>query len=179
MPFEIEPYRDNAAVGRVRICLKDNIDCSEAAAISQLCLHLTGRCRIFYLDLADMGEVSREMVACLCSYLRWGRETGVSVRIVNAAAHHLSALGTAGISEFGTAAAGERPCAGTDIDETRQSAADAVMSTTATHLPGTTPAGAQRPAKVCGRPLFPAHRKGAKRRSAEVRSRKTRALLRD
>jgi hypothetical protein len=125
MPFDIEPYGGNAAVGRVRIFLRDRVDRSEAMAISQSCRRFGGRCRIFYLDLADMGEISREILAWLGSYLRWGRETGVSVRIVNAAAHHLSSLRVAGISECGTAALGERLCAVSGADDAWLPAADA------------------------------------------------------
>lgn len=125
MPFDIEPYGGNAAVGRVRIFLRDRVDRSEAMAISQSCRRFGGRCRIFYLDLADMGEISREILAWLGSYLRWGRETGVSVRIVNAAAHHLSSLRVAGISECGTAALGERLCTVSGADDAWLPAADA------------------------------------------------------
>lgn len=179
MPFDIEPYGGNAAVGRVRICLRDRVDRSEAMAISQSCRRFGGRCRIFYLDLADMGEISREILAWLGSYLRWGRETGVSVRIVNAAAHHLSSLRVAGISECGTAGYAERLCDVTGADDAWMPAADAETSSAAAHPGAAAAAGAQRTAEQCGRAVAPACRKAVTRRPVRARGSAARTLLRD
>src|SRR3990172_1689586 len=103
MTYNIELFGEEGGVRIVRVHLRGNFSFKDGSAVWETCRPEQLRCQVYYLDLAQVTGLQENGIAWLRLFLRWARESGCSVRIVNAPLMLRSQLARAGISVSGTA----------------------------------------------------------------------------